>query len=237
MDLDGIEITWLGHATFRFRTPDGTTVIIDPWLEGNPACPESEHTQDRVDAIFVTHGHFDHMASAEPLAGAHGAPIYAIHEIAVYLESRGVDGVVGLNKGGTVVGPGGVTGTMVDAVHSGGISGPDGRIVPGGTPAGWVLAFPGGPRIYHAGDTALFGDMALIGEVFAPDIALLPIGGHYVMDPPQAARAARMLGVSAVVPMHYGTFPVLAGTPAELAAALDGSGIEVAPLQAGVPVT
>jgi L-ascorbate metabolism protein UlaG (beta-lactamase superfamily) len=227
-------MTWLGHATFRFRTGDGTTVIVDPWLEGNPACPEAEHAQDRVDAIFITHGHFDHMADAEPLAKAHGCPVFAIHEVAVYLELQEVEGVVGLNKGGTVEGPGGITGTMVDAVHSGGISGPDG-IIPGGTPAGWVLAFPDGPRVYHAGDTAVFGDMALIGELWSPDIALLPIGGHYVMDPAQAAHAARLLGVSAVVPMHYGTFPILAGTPAELAAALEGAGIETADLEIGVP--
>ena len=235
MDLKGIEMTWLGHATFRFRFGDGTTVIIDPWLESNPACPPAEHSQERVDAIFVTHGHFDHMADAEPLATAHGAPVFAIHEVAVYLEMQCVENVVGLNKGGTVAGPGGMRGTMVDAVHSGGISGPDG-IIPGGTPAGWILAFPDGPRVYHAGDTMVFGDMSLIGELFSPDIALLPIGGHYVMDPPQAAHAAQLLGVKAVVPMHYGTFPILAGTPSELADALNGTGIETADLTIGEPV-
>lgn len=234
MDLRGIEMTWLGHATFRFRTGDGTTVIVDPWLAGNPSCPESEHAQERVDAIFITHGHFDHMADAEPLAKAHGCPVFAIHEVAVYLEGQGVEHVVGLNKGGTVEGPGGIRGTMVDAVHSGGISGPDG-IVPGGTPAGWVLAFAEGPRVYHAGDTAAFGDMRLIAELWGPDIALLPVGGHYVMDPAQAAYAAGLLGVSAVVPMHYGTFPILAGTPDELEAALAGSGVEVADLAIGEP--
>ena len=234
MDLKGTELTWLGHATFRFRTAEGVTVLIDPWLATNPACPESEHAQDRVDAIFITHGHFDHMADAEPLAKAHGATVYAIHEIAVYLEMQGVENVVGLNKGGTVAGPGGITGTMVDAVHSGGISGPDG-IIPGGTPAGWVLGFPGGLRVYHAGDTAVFGDMALIGKLMSPQVALLPIGGHYVMDPPQAAHAARLLGVATVIPMHYGTFPILAGTPAQLAAALDGSRIEMVSMEIGVP--
>jgi L-ascorbate metabolism protein UlaG (beta-lactamase superfamily) len=205
-------------------------------MNGNPACPDGEQSQDRVDAIFITHGHFDHMADAEPLANEHGATVFAIHEIAVYLEAQGVESAVGLNKGGTVAGPGGITGTMVDAVHSGGMSGPEG-IIPGGCPAGWVLAFPGGARVYHAGDTMVFGDMALIGELFSPQVALLPIGGHYVMDPPQAAHAARLLGVSTVDPMHYGTFPILAGTPAELTAALDGSGIAVADLAIGEPVT
>ena len=109
-------------------------------------------------------------------------------------------------------------------------------MLPGGEPAGWVLAFPGGPTLYHAGDTMLFGDMALVRELWAPDIAFLPIGGHFTMDPAQAARAARLLGSKTVVPIHFGTFPILAGTPAELAAALEGSGIEVAALEPGVPV-
>ncbi|MCJ7726000.1 MAG: MBL fold metallo-hydrolase, partial [Acidimicrobiia bacterium] len=153
----------------------------------------------------------------------------------VHLEMQGVEKVVGLNKGGAVAGPGGITGTMVDAVHSGGMSGPDG-IIPGGTPAGWVLGFPGGLRVYHAGDTAVFGDMALIGELFSPRVALLPIGGHYVMDPRQAAHAAGLLGVSTVIPRHYGTFPILAGTPAQLEEALRGSGIEMIGMKIGSPL-
>ena len=233
MDLRGIEMTWLGHAAVRFRLPDGTTLYLDPWLEGNPACPEAERQPERADAVFLTHGHFDHIGRAADLARA-GAQVFCIHEIAVYLEGLGIEGIVGMNKGGTVAAPGGVRATMVDAVHSSGISGDTG-IVDGGDPAGFVLAFPDGPTVYHAGDTALFGDMALIGEMQAPDVALLPIGGHFTMDPPQAARAARMLGVHTVVPIHYGTFPILAGTPAELAAALSGSGIEVAALEIGVP--
>ena len=235
MDTKGVEITWLGHAAVRFRTADGTTVLVDPWLEGNPVCPEVEHRQDRVDAIFITHGHFDHFGNTTALAAKHGSAVFSIHEIAVYLEGAGVAGVVGLNKGGTVAGPGGVHGTLVDAVHSSGISGADG-IVDGGEPGGWILAFDGGPTVYHAGDTTVFGDMGLIGELYRPDIAFLPIGGHYTMGPPQAAHAARLIGANTVVPIHFGTFPILTGTPAELTAALAGSGIEVAEMDIGRPI-
>ncbi len=235
MNLQGVELTWLGHAAVRLRLKNGTVLLIDPWLDGNPVCPEAEYTQERVDAVYVTHGHFDHIGDTLLLAAAHSPQIYAIHEISVYLTEHGAENVVGSNKGGTVTGPGGVEATLVDAVHSSGISSEDG-IVPGGEAAGWVLAIPGGPTVYHAGDTTVFNDMSLIGELWSPDLALLPIGGHYTMGPAHAAHAARLLGVSAVVPIHYGTFPILDGTPAELAAALEGSGIEVIDAIAGVAI-
>lgn len=235
MELQGLELTWLGHAALRLRTADGTTIYLDPWLQGNPACPDSAAHPAQADAVFLTHGHGDHFGDTLDLACHLGAEVFCIHEIAVYLSNKGAARVTGVNKGGTVTGPGGVRATMVDARHSGGLD-TDTGVVPGGEPAGWVLAFPGGPTLYHAGDTMLFGDMALIGELWAPDIAFLPIGGHYTMDPPQAARAARMLKVQTVVPIHFGTFPILAGTPQELAAELDGSGIEVAALTPGAAV-
>lgn len=234
MDLAGLELTWLGHAAFRLRTADGAVIYLDPWLEGNPACPDTEAHPARADAVFLTHGHGDHFGDTLHLARDLGAEVFCIHEIAVYLRAQGAVRVTGLNKGGTVTGPAGVRATMVDARHSGGLD-TDTGILPGGEPAGWVLAFPGGPTIYHAGDTMLFGDMALVRDLWAPGIALLPIGGHFTMDPAQAARAARLLAVQAVVPIHYGTFPLLAGTPGELAAELAGSGIEVAALVPGVP--
>lgn len=234
MDLRGLELTWLGHAAVRLRSTDGTTIYVDPWLEGNPACPVAESRPTRADAVFLTHGHGDHFGDTLNLARRLGAQVFCIHEIAVYLEAQGAARVTGMNKGGTVTGPAGVRATMVDARHSGGLDTADG-VLPGGEPAGWVLGFPGGPTLYHAGDTMLFGDMALIRDLWAPDIAFLPIGGHFTMDPAQAARAARLLGVATVVPIHFGTFPILAGTPAELAAALAGSGIQVAALDPGAP--
>ena len=236
MDLAGLQLTWLGHAAFRLRTADGTVTYLDPWLQGNPSCPAAEAHPARADAVFLTHGHGDHFGDTLHLACDLGAEVFCIHEIAVYLRAQGAARVTGLNKGGTVTGPAGVRATMVDARHSGGLD-TDAGVLPGGEPAGWVLAFPGGPTLYHAGDTMLFGDMALIRDLWAPDIAFLPIGGHFTMDPAQAARAARLLAVQTVVPIHYGTFPLLAGTPGELAAALTGSGIEVAALVPGVPMS
>lgn len=233
MDLNGIELTWLGHAATRIRLGDGTTVLVDPWLAGNPACPESEHTQSKVDAIYLSHGHFDHMGNTVDIAKSTGCQVFAIHEIAVWLEAQGVDNVVGCNKGGMVEGPGGIRAFMTDAVHSSGISG-DSGIVPGGEAGGWILDVGGGPTVYHAGDTTVFGDMALIRDIFSPDIALLPIGGHYTMGAGIASRAGRMLGVETVIPIHYGTFPILAGTPEELKEAAAGA-FEVVALEAGVP--
>ena len=231
MEFEGLEITWLGHAAVRIRMGDGTTALIDPWLAGNPACPDSEHTQDRADVVYITHGHFDHVGDSVDLVKRTGAPLHAIHEVATWYASQGVEAAIGSNKGGTVESVAGIKATLVDAVHSSGISGDEG-IIPGGEAAGWVLQFPGGPTVYHAGDTAVFGDMELIGELYQPDLAFLPIGGWYTMDPRQAAMAAGLLGVERVVPIHFGTFPILAGTPDQLRSHARGA-FEVVALEIG----
>ncbi len=153
----------------------------------------------------------------------------AIHEVAEYFTAQGLENVTGSNKGGRVAGPNGISATLVDAVHSSGISG-DSGIVAGGEAGGWIIDVPDGPTFYFAGDTNIFGDMALIGEIYEPDVAFLPIGGHYTMGAGIAARAAKRIGVEKVVPIHFGTFPILSGTPAELSDA-GGGAFEVIELE------
>lgn len=212
-------LTWLGHATVLLRTAAGKTLIIDPWLEGNPLCPP-EHHAPRVDAILITHGHPDHLGDAVALAGrARPEAVVGNWELSEWLAGQGVAATIGMNKGGTVE-VAGARVTMVHADHSCGIL--DGTaMIYGGEAAGYIIDTGNGFTIYHAGDTSLFGDMQLIGEIHEPDLALLPIGGHYTMGPREAARACRLLGVSQVVPIHYGTSPLLTGRPDELRAALE----------------
>ncbi|MFZ0635699.1 MAG: metal-dependent hydrolase [Candidatus Acidiferrales bacterium] len=210
----GNRITWLGHATFRVTTPTGQVILIDPWLSSNPACPESLKKLDRLDVMLITHGHFDHIADAVALAKEFEPQIAAIPEIGAWLGSKGVKNIHGMNKGGTVA-LGDVEATMVHALHSSGIE-DEKTMVYGGEAAGFIVRLPGRMTIYHAGDTDVFGDMKLIGELYAPELALLPIGDLYTMSPRQAALAVRLLNVRHVVPMHYGTFPELTGRPERL---------------------
>jgi L-ascorbate metabolism protein UlaG (beta-lactamase superfamily) len=208
-----MELTWLGHGSFRFDTNDGTRVYVDPFLTHNPKCPDDEKTPERVDVIAVTHGHADHVENLVELQKKHGAPVVAMIEIGDWLVSKhGVDEGKAQcgNKGGSTE-AGGVRFTLVDAHHSSSL--PDGSY--GGEPAG-IVAAADGKAIYFAGDTDVFGDMQLIGRLYSPDLAVLPIGDFYTMGPKQAAAALELLGVKRCLPCHYGTFPVLTGTPAEL---------------------
>ncbi|MEO8323561.1 MAG: metal-dependent hydrolase [Actinomycetota bacterium] len=231
---DGMKITWLGHATFIVQGPDGKRYLIDPFVDSNPVCPDELKDVGDIDAILVTHGHADHIADLIPIAKKTGAPVVCIIEIGDWLETRGVENVVAMNKGGTAE-VANIKVHMTQAIHSGGIDVDGGdKILYGGDPAGYVLEFSNGFKLYHAGDTCVFGDMALIAKLLAPDWAMLPIGDFYTMGPRSAAEAVRLLGVKTVIPMHYGTFPVLTGTPKELVdEASDIQGLEVIDIEPG----
>ncbi len=209
-----IEITWLGHGTFQVRAESGEVIVVDPWTDGNPAYPKA-HQIDRCDVILVSHGHFDHIHDVVPLAKKFEPQVVCIYETGVWLESKGVKNVTGMNKGGSQkAGP--VTVTMTHAVHSCGIL-DEGKIIYGGEAAGYVVRFPDQRAIYFAGDTNVFTDMQLIHDLYAPSLAVLPIGDLFTMSPREAAMACKLLEPEKVIPAHFGTFPPLTGTPAELA--------------------
>ncbi len=229
-----MEITWLGHSTFQFRLETGEVILMDPWIEGNPAYPAA-HKFDRVDTICISHGHFDHIHDTIPLAHKYSPQVIAIYETCAWLESKGVKNCSGMNKGGSQV-AGNVTVTMTHAIHSCGIL-DDGKIIYGGEAAGYVLTFPDKRSLYFAGDTNVFTDMSLIAELYRPSLAFLPIGGLFTMSPYEAAAACRLLKPKQVIPMHYGTFPPLTGRPDDLAERIkDLAETEVWTLEAGKPV-
>jgi L-ascorbate metabolism protein UlaG (beta-lactamase superfamily) len=209
-----MQITWLGHGTFQFQLPSGEVFLMDPFVDGNPKFPAG-HQFTRVDAILITHDHFDHIHGAVPLARKFSPPVVAIYEICQWLESKGVKNTQPMNKGGSQK-VGQVTITMTHAIHSCGIL-DDGKIIYGGEAAGYVMRFTDGHALYFAGDTNVFTDMQLIERLYQPELAFLPIGDLFTMSPREAAAACRMLKVKRVVPMHFGTFPPLTGTPQQLA--------------------
>jgi L-ascorbate metabolism protein UlaG (beta-lactamase superfamily) len=227
--MQNLAITWLGHSSFRVRTPGGKEILFDPWYTGNPAFPEAARPT-KADLILVSHGHSDHITDAAAMAKATGATVVGIWEIYSYLGTKGVKNLEPMNKGGTITVKG-LQITMTDARHSSSFD--DNGIVYLGSAAGFVVKMENAQTIYYAGDTALFGDMKIIAELYKPDIAFLPIGDRFTMGPDTAAIAARWLGVRQVVPMHCGTFPMLTGTPEQLEQHLTGSGIEVLKLKPG----
>jgi L-ascorbate metabolism protein UlaG (beta-lactamase superfamily) len=226
-----LAITWLGHSTFLLRTPGGKRVLLDPWLRENPSCPEAFKKPPKADLILVSHGHSDHMSDLVLCARESGATVVGIFELCDWLGRKGLQNVAPMNKGGSQQ-VAGLTITMTDARHSSGFV-DGGQMVYMGEPAGFVIRLEDQRSLYFAGDTSLFGDMQLIGERYKPEIAFLPIGDRFTMDPVDAARACQMLGVRQVVPMHWGTFPMLTGTPAELKRLVEPKGIQVLELTPG----
>ncbi len=218
--LKGTKVTWLGHATVLVQVPNGTNILIDPFIEHNPKYPRDYQLPEKIHYVLLTHGHLDHIADAAPIAKKHQATVVAMVELAGYMASLGVESTVGFNFGGTVQLPG-VGVTLVEAKHSSSIE-KDGMALYLGEAGGLILTIADGPVLYHAGDTTVFRDMELIQELYAPDLAMLPIGGHYTMGPREAALAVKYLKPQEILPIHWGTFPALVGRPEQLAELVDG---------------
>jgi len=214
-------ITWLGHATVLIQTAAGTNILIDPFIEQNPKYPKGFALPSKIQYILLTHGHGDHISDAVPVAQKHGSTVVAIYELAAYIGARGAANTIGMNLGGTVQ-LNEVAATMVEAKHSAAAQDEKGTHYTG-VATGFVLTIEGGPVLYHSGDTAVFGDMKLIHDLYEPTVVMLPIGGHYTMGPREAALAVKLLAPQVVLPLHFGTFPPLVGTPKQLAALVDPS--------------
>jgi L-ascorbate metabolism protein UlaG (beta-lactamase superfamily) len=231
MNLNGIKLTWLGHATFLIQTPSGKKILIDPWVMNNPATPAANRKFDRIDTMLCTHGHGDHIGDAVQLAKTHDPKVVGVYELCVWMNKKGAKQIMPMNKGGSQA-VDDIQVTMVHADHSCGIE-DDGQMIYGGEACGYVIQFENGIKIYHAGDTNVFGDMNIIRELYQPDLALLPIGDVFTMGPREAAYACKLLQPKAVVPMHFSTFPLLTGTPQDLENRIKGLGIELKTLKPG----
>jgi len=230
------ELTWLGHSAFRVDSPGGKRIYVDPFLHGNPKCPESELEPERCDLIVLTHGHDDHVGDTAVVAQRFGCAVVAQVELRGWLATKGLSENMteAMNKGGTAT-IDGVKITLTDANHSSSAF-EEGTFLYLGEPCGVVLELEDGFKIYFAGDTNVFGDMSLIARIYSPDVAVLPIGDHYTMGPREAAVALELLGVVRCVPCHYGTFPILTGTPDELRR-LAPPGVEVLSPEPGGTMT
>ncbi len=228
---NGLRLTWLGHASFLIEFQD-LKILIDPWVLNNPATPQHLKSFDKIDMMLITHGHFDHIADAVGLGKQHEPQVVGIFETCEWLGGKGVGNLNGMNKGGTLPMQG-VDVTMVHADHSCGITEDDGSIVYGGEAVGYVMTFANGFRVYHAGDTNVFGDMEIIASLYKPDLALLPVGDRFTMGPREARLAIELLNAPMVVPMHFGTFPLLTGTPAKLRELTEGMAVQILELEPG----
>ena len=210
-----LTITWLGHSTFLLGTPGGSRLIFDPWLVDNPQCPEEwKRKVPAADVVLVSHGHSDHVGDAARVARENNAPVVGMVELCRWLQRQGVRRVEPMNLGGTIT-VAGLRVTLVEAQHSSACFDDESPIYLG-APSGFILTLEDGRVIYFAGDTDVFEGMRLIRELYHPEIAFLPIGDRFTMGPRGAALACDLLGVKQVVPMHYGTYPALTGTPKEL---------------------
>src|SRR6202171_1851693 len=233
LDMKGNRVTYFGHSTFSLTTPSGQVALIDPWVMTNPVCPDKLKKVPKLDVIFLSHAHSDHLGDLLALTKQHKPQIVAIFEPCFGIERKGFEEVTKpMGKGGTQkVGEFEVT--MTHAFHSNSID-DNGERIYGGEPAGLVIRMPGRFTMCHAAATALFSDMKLIGDLCKPDLAMLPIGDHFTMGPREAAHAIRFLGVKHVVPMHYATFPVFVGRPEHLKQhAKDIAGLEIHALKPG----